>query len=239
MGLVKVQRRDLRTGRMVWDREGENLEVYGGATCKAYCLAGQSTYAPIAVGFGSGVVAAALGDTELTSPVYVKPLSGTVINDASDGVAVTAASNGPASVKYTWSINAGSIRDYALTGMTITEVGLFANPSSIVLPARTGTTYPSWQSDHYYSIGDTITDSNGNIQAATVAGTSHSSTHPTWSTTVFATTIDNSSVTWTCVAKASVTGLVLVARKRFTIGLIGSDVGFTSTWTIIIPPGVV
>jgi hypothetical protein len=56
--------------------------------------------------------------------------------------------------------------------------------------------YATWVASHSYSLGNEILDSNGNVQVVTTAGTSKSGTHPTWSTTVGATTVDGT-VTWT------------------------------------------
>lgn len=54
--------------------------------------------------------------------------------------------------------------------------------------------YPLWQASHAYIIGDKITDSNGNIQTVTTAGTS-GATHPVWATS--STTADGSPLVWT------------------------------------------
>jgi hypothetical protein len=55
----------------------------------------------------------------------------------------------------------------------------------------------TWSSSTIVYLGYLITDSNGNIQKATTAGTTGSGVHPTWNTTPGQTTVDNT-VTWTC-----------------------------------------
>lgn len=52
-----------------------------------------------------------------------------------------------------------------------------------------------WQASHAYVVGDTITDTNGNLQTVTVAGTSGTPTHPSWNTVFGGTTSDNT-ITW-------------------------------------------
>lgn len=49
----------------------------------------------------------------------------------------------------------------------------------------------AWQASHAYSVGNTIKDSNGNIQKCTTAGTSGSA-HPTWATDIGDDTADGS-----------------------------------------------
>ncbi len=68
-------------------------------------------------------------------------------------------------------------------------------------------TLNAWASAHSYStLGELIVDANGNTQRVTATGTSAGSA-PSWSTTLGATTTDNT-VTWTLVAigKTAVTG---------------------------------
>lgn len=72
------------------------------------------------------------------------------------------------------------------------------NRNSIHFITTSGTqtylTAGSWILGTVYNAGTVIIDSNGNGQVVTVAGTSYG-TVPTWSTTLFATTTDNT-VTW-------------------------------------------
>jgi hypothetical protein len=55
--------------------------------------------------------------------------------------------------------------------------------------------HPTWLAAHPYARFFAITDSNGNVQVATVGGTSKAGTHPTWQTIVNRTTADGT-VTW-------------------------------------------
>ncbi|MDE1828263.1 MAG: hypothetical protein KGH65_03835 [Candidatus Micrarchaeota archaeon] len=55
---------------------------------------------------------------------------------------------------------------------------------------------PAWAASTVYALNTIIVDSNGNQQQVTTAGTSGSGTHPTWATTLNATTTDGT-VTWT------------------------------------------
>jgi hypothetical protein len=59
-----------------------------------------------------------------------------------------------------------------------------------------------WKVATVFATGAIITPStpNGYVYIATVGGTSHASTEPTWPVTVGSTVIDNSSITWTCYA---------------------------------------
>ncbi|MHB8501519.1 MAG: phage head spike fiber domain-containing protein [Candidatus Acidiferrales bacterium] len=54
----------------------------------------------------------------------------------------------------------------------------------------------TWQASTAYTLGSAITDSNGNLQICTTAGTS-GSTHPTWATTFASTTADGATLVWT------------------------------------------
>jgi hypothetical protein len=61
-----------------------------------------------------------------------------------------------------------------------------------------GMAYPRWTANTPYTVGQVVTDSNGNLQRRTVVGTSHLTTEPTWSTVFGNTTNDNGVVNaWT------------------------------------------
>ena len=54
----------------------------------------------------------------------------------------------------------------------------------------------AWQASHAYVVGNSIIDSNGNVQVVTTAGTSKTGTHPTWQTTIYAPNTFDGSVRW-------------------------------------------
>ena len=56
----------------------------------------------------------------------------------------------------------------------------------------------SWLPSHGYALGNSIIDSNGNIQVVTTAGTSRTvlQGHPTWVTTIYAPTTADNTVRW-------------------------------------------
>ncbi len=53
------------------------------------------------------------------------------------------------------------------------------------------TSYPAWEASHAYAAGAEILDSNGNLQWASVAGTSKAGAHPVWNTAIAGNTNDN------------------------------------------------
>jgi hypothetical protein len=89
-------------------------------------------------------------------------------------------------------------------GSTIENFGL-AGPTQEQLTTTVQTSTNSWKADTYYSQLTAVIDSNGNLQQITTAGESGSygtGGHPTWATTVGATTADGT-VVWTCTELAS------------------------------------
>jgi hypothetical protein len=126
-GIVSV--RIHRDGRLVAKLTARNLFVDAGLPALAALMAGDTSgqYAS-AVGFGSGATAPAAGDVTLTAPAYYKALDSHVENGTDPG---------PGSVQFNWSLT-GS--DTAALGITIQEVGLFANPTSVTLPGATAPT---------------------------------------------------------------------------------------------------
>jgi hypothetical protein len=103
---------------------GRNLFVNAGLPALAKLMAGLTSgeYA-LAVGFGSGSTAPALTDTDLTGPTKYYNAVG---SNSEDG-------NG--SVTFEYALIAGT--DTGAYGMTVAEVGLFANLSSVGLPGTT------------------------------------------------------------------------------------------------------
>lgn len=174
-------------GRLLWERE--NLVVTTGLDALSSLLGGTTAgeYVSI-VGFGSGAITPAMGDTTLgANPAYYKAV-GTVTIGPSGGVAA-------GSVQFAYSLVS---TDYAANPLTIQEMGFFGNTGSATFPAAVGTANASWTANHAYTVGNLIVDSNSNIQRCTTAGTSGGSA-PTWSTTMSGTTNDNT-VVWTLAA---------------------------------------
>lgn len=123
---------------------------------------------------------------------------------------VPVAAEGGAGGPYTFQIIstiAGGLKPNPTTlpGVTMTTLNslpAFASPTTApglyqVCLVATDSVFTStaWQASHVYSLGQTILDSNGNIEIVTTAGTSASSV-PTWGTALGSTKTDNS-VTWT------------------------------------------
>ncbi len=165
--------------------ECRNLFVNAGLPALASLMAGVTTgqYA-LAVGFGSSSTAPTVNDTDLgAAPKYYNAVG-----------AHTFPSSG--SVQFNYALSATA--DYGALGMTVQEVGLFANGAGAAMPSAIGTANPAWAGSTAWTAGNLIVDANGNIQRCTTAGTS-GSTAPTWATALGATTSDGTLV-WTLVA---------------------------------------
>jgi hypothetical protein len=170
-------------GAMLW--ECRNLFVNAGLPALANLMAGVTSgqYA-LAMGFGSGGAAPTVNDSDLgTAPKYYNAVG-----------AHTFPSSG--SVQFNYALEATT--DYGAIGMTVQEVGLFANGAAAALPAAIGTANPAWGATTAYAAGSLIADANGNLQRCTTAGTS-GATAPAWATASGATTNDGTAV-WTLVA---------------------------------------
>lgn len=111
--------------RLVWTLKERNLFVNAGLPALAALLGGDTTGEfAAAVGFGSGSNAPSLTDTGLTAPAYYKALD-------------SHAEDGAGSVTFNWSLTTS---DTGAVGITIQELGLFANHSTVGLP---GTSQPN------------------------------------------------------------------------------------------------
>jgi len=113
-----------RSGRLIKESKSGNLFVNSGLPALAALLGGDGAgeFAS-AVGFGSGSNAPAVTDTALAAPVYFKALD-------------SHSEDGAGSVTFNWSLTTA---DTAAIGITVQEIALFANKTSVVLP---GTTAP-------------------------------------------------------------------------------------------------
>jgi hypothetical protein len=112
-------------GRLIATIEEHNLFVNAGLPALAALLGGDTSGEfATAVGFGSGSATPTLTDAGLTAPSYYKSLD-------------SHSEDGAGSVTFNWSLGTG---DTGAVGITIQELGLFANKTTIVLP---GTTQPT------------------------------------------------------------------------------------------------
>jgi hypothetical protein len=119
-GLVRLELFEHQ--RLIAAIEDHNLFVNAGLPALAALMGGDPTgeFAS-AVGFGSGAGSPALSDTGLTASAYFKAID-------------SHAEDGAGSVTFNWSLGTG---DTGAVGITIAELGLFANKTAIVLPGAT------------------------------------------------------------------------------------------------------
>ena len=196
--------------------ESNNLVVNAGLPAMAEQIAGSTAYPVAAVGFGSGNAVPTVYDTDLaTPPKYYNAVGAATFPS-------------PGTVQFTFAIQ---VTDYAAYGMTIQEIGLFANTAAVMLPATAGFSYPVWAANSDQMIGNMvrdssgrpfrsttppawgantaaivgqlITDSNEDLQECTTAGTTGSA-QPTWATLAGSATSDGSAI-WTCKGLAGYT----------------------------------
>lgn len=166
----------------------ENLVVTTALGFAAHCAANSSpgANAVTLMGFGNGTTTPAVGDTGLSGAAQY-------FN------AVTSPSFTAATVTFDYALTS---TDYGATaGLTVNEIGLFANGAGAAMPASIGIVSAGWAASTSYAVGNLIKDSNGNVQRCQGAGTSGGS-HPSWGTTVGSVTADNT-VSWTMVAAST------------------------------------
>lgn len=195
--------------------ECRNLFVDAGLPALANLLAGVTTgqYA-LAVGFGSGNTFPTAADTDLgLVPKYYNTVGAHTFP-------------GAGSVQFSYALTAAA--DFGATGITVQEVGLFANDAAVGLPAAIGTANPTWAASTVKAAGALLVDGNGNIQRCTTAGTTGGTT-PSWATTLDATTVDGS-VVWTLVATHTAPGPML-AHALVPAFLFDGSANYQSTWT--------
>src|SRR5579859_3037597 len=113
-GIVTLSAR----GRLIW--QGRNLFVNTGLPPLANLIAGITAGQSVsAMGFGSGVAAPTAADTGLSAtPAYYNAIG-----------SYSFPSSG--SVQFNYSLQ---VTDYGASGVTIQELGLFANSSGVTTP---------------------------------------------------------------------------------------------------------
>jgi hypothetical protein len=200
-------------GRLVCKRS--NLFVNTGLPSLANLLAGVTAGQFVtAIGYGSGAAAPTANDTGLnTVPAYYTSIQSFSFPS-------------PGSVQFNYSLDAA---DFAAAGMTIQELGLFANSSAIVLPAAIGTGATLWSANSSQSVGALITDSNSNIQRCTTTGTT-GTIAPTWATALDGITTDGS-IEWTLVAYHNAP-VPLIARVSVPAFAYTGSGNYAGTWTL-------
>jgi hypothetical protein len=208
-GIVRIFSR----GAIVW--ECRNLFVNAGLPALANLMAGVTAgqYA-LAVGFGTGGTTPTVNDTDLgASPKYYNAVG-----------AHTFPNSG--SVQFGYALLATT--DYGALGMTVQEVGLFANGSAAAMPAAIGTSNPPWAASTARVVGNLIVDANSNVQRCTTAGTS-GTTAPAWTTTLNASTTDDTAV-WTLVALHTAPAPML-AHAVVPAFVFNGTANYQGTWT--------
>jgi hypothetical protein len=119
-GIVRCQVFENR--HLIATIEDHNLFVNAGLPALAALMGGDTSGEfATAIGFGSGGNTPALTDAGLTTPAYYKSLD-------------SHAEDGAGSVTFNWSLGTG---DTGAVGITIQELGLFANKTTVVLPGAT------------------------------------------------------------------------------------------------------
>lgn len=208
-GIVRIFSR----GELLY--ECRNLFVDSGLPALANLLAGVTTgqYA-LAVGYGSGNAAPSVDDTDLgLAPKYYNAVGGHTFP-------------GSGSVQFAYALTASV--DFAATGISVQEVGLFANSAAVVLPTAVGTDNPTWTASAVKAGGALLVDANGNVQRCTTAGITGGAP-PAWATTLNATTTDGSAV-WTLVALHTAPGPMLAHALVPAFAFNGSA-DYQGTWT--------
>jgi hypothetical protein len=208
-GIVRLYTR----GRLIWQRR--NLFVNTGLPALANLIAGITAGQSVtAMGFGSGASDPTAGDTGLSAaPAYYNAIG-------------THSFPSSGSVQFNYSLQA---TDYGAAGMTIQELGLFANSGAVALPAAVGTANPLWSGSVARAQGTMVIDANGNLQRCTTAGTSGASA-PTWATAISATTTDASAV-WTLVALHTAPGPLIAHVSVPAFAYTGTG-NYAGTWTL-------
>lgn len=208
-GIVRLFDRD----QLIWERR--NLFVNAGLPALANLVAGVTNGQYVtSVGFGSGSAAPQPTDSVLgATPTYYNPIGSHTFPS-------------PGSVQFNYSL---LTTDYGANGITIQELGLFANAVGVTLPAAQGTANSSWSATSAKNVGAVIVDGNGNVQRCTTAGTTGSSA-PAWSTSLSGATNDGTAI-WTLVALHQAPG-PLIARVVVPAFTYTGTGNYSGTWTL-------
>ena len=198
---------------LIWERQ--NIFVNSGLPALANLIAGVTSgqYVTI-IGFGSGNLTPSATDTGLsTGPAYYNAIG-------------THSFPSSGSVQFNYSLLTS---DYGATGITIQELGLFANSAGIAVPAAQSTSNPSWTANTAISANSLIIDANGNVQRCTTAGTT-GTTAPVWSSTLSGTSNDGS-VVWTLAAFHQVPSPMVAHVSVPAFAYTGAG-NYSGTWTL-------
>jgi hypothetical protein len=119
--------------------------------------------------------------------------------------------------------------DYGALGITIQELGLFANTANAALPAALGTANPAWSATTAEIAGNLIVDASGNLQRCTTAGTTGGSA-PAWASALGSSTTDGT-VIWTLAALHVAPG-PMIAHVTVPAFPYNGTSQYSGTWTL-------
>jgi hypothetical protein len=199
--------------RLIW--EEHNLFVNNGLAVLANLIAGVTAGQYVtSIGFGSGSTSPAGTDTGLTAaPSYYNAI-------------VSHSFPSPGSVQFNYALGTS---DYGALGITIQELGLFANTANAILPSALGTANPLWSATTPEPAGNLIADPSGDLQRCTIAGTT-GPTAPSWASALGSSTTDGT-VTWTLVALHTAPG-PMIAHVIVPAFPYNGTSQYSGTWTL-------
>jgi hypothetical protein len=199
--------------RLVW--EEHNLFVNTGLAVLANLIAGVTAGQSVAaIGFGSGLTSPAGTDTGLTAaPAYYNAI-------------VSHSFPSAGSVQFNYALGTP---DYGAAGLTIQELGLFANTANVILPSALGTANLAWSATTAEAAGNLIVDASGNLQRCTTAGTTGASA-PSWASALGSSTTDGT-VIWTLAALHAAPG-PMIAHVAVPAFPYSGTSQYSGTWTL-------